>query len=152
MQIDIVGSTKHPPEAIIDACEFYGKYLLSPRLYSKIDVAIQFRRPKPGVEEAAYCEYVDTNFRPRDFLITLPSRYILKSTLLYLAHEVIHLKQYATSQLYDYDRLENVYRWNGERIDTTNLTYWELPWEIEARGLEHVLYYKFRESKLKGIE
>ena len=38
---------------------------------------------------------------------------------------------------------ENIYYWNRKKIDTTNMEYYDYPWEIDAYGREVGLVYKF---------
>ena len=67
---------------------------------------------------------------------------MLFRSLIALAHEMIHVKQYARGELKDYLRV-NKSKWKGEIIDPQEVDYWDQPWEIEAHGREKELYYKF---------
>jgi len=59
-----------------------------------------------------------------------------------LAHEMIHLKQYATKELKSkFVRGKPVDTWRGMKY--RNLKYDEQPWEQEAMELEEELYHKF---------
>jgi hypothetical protein len=66
-----------------------------------------------------------------------------KETLLALAHEMVHLKQYAKGELKDIFRPAKMIKWHGDRYLTDGVDYWEQPWEIEAYGREKGLYFKF---------
>jgi hypothetical protein len=62
--------------------------------------------------------------------------------LIGLAHEMIHVKQYAKGELKDYLRV-NKSKWKGQIIDPEEVDYWDQPWEIEAHEKEKGLYYMF---------
>ena len=70
-----------------------------------------------------------------------------------LAHECVHLKQYAKGELIDHIRQEKT-RWTGSfhgkkktYILDDEKYYWEYPWEREARALEMELVHKFLKYK-----
>jgi hypothetical protein len=50
-----------------------------------------------------------------------------------LAHELIHVKQYAEGRLADTNL--GMF-WEGKFIDTNKVKYSDLPWEVEAHALE----------------
>jgi hypothetical protein len=85
-------------------------------------------------------EFNENKSRPKDFSITLHSRCCKKTRLIALAHEMIHLKQYAKGELYEYE--SDATKWKG-KIITPTLMYWDHPWEIEAYGRQLSLYNKF---------
>lgn len=135
---------KLPYKMCIDAVKFYGKYLLGPRLYEKINLELEFeslkRQPFFG-----YCECLDEEIRPKDFRIVIHNKLTKVETLVSIAHEMVHLKQYAKDEVRDLARSNHV-RFRNEYIDTDKVDYWEFPWEIEAHGREKGLYYKFLEE------
>ena len=56
-----------------------------------------------------------------------------------LAHEMSHVKQYTTGRLrYDYGNA-NISIWEGERFDSDQIAYDDLPWEIDALQSEKAL-------------
>lgn len=128
-----------------DAVKFYGKRLLSENLYHKISVEISFEKFHPRNIDYAYCEWDFENHLSRDFTITVNRNLSKRQTLIALAHEMVHVKQYAKGELKDYIKV-NKSKWMGEIIDPAEVDYWEQPWEIEAHGREFGLYKKFIES------
>ena len=56
-----------------------------------------------------------------------------------LAHEMVHVKQFARDEL-----SANLRRWKTR--DHTNTEYWDQPWEKEARRLQSRLVAKFEEE------
>jgi hypothetical protein len=65
--------------------------------------------------------------------------------LIALAHEMVHVKQYATGESRQYERMPYVTKFRGVMVNTNTMDYWDLPWEIEAFGRELGLYVRFME-------
>lgn len=133
-----------------DACLFYGRYLLSQRLLNNIKVTIEYEKFEKGNYDSGYCSWDDDNRRPREFTITLSSGMSKRQMLLTLAHEMVHVSQYAKGELKDYVRNAARCSWRGEQFDLNNINYWSLPWEREARGYEAELYAFFMDSQRKS--
>ena len=55
-----------------------------------------------------------------------------------LAHEMVHVKQYALGTL---DSFKGDPLWNSKLHKTTS--YYDLPWELEANGYEAIMFFKF---------
>jgi hypothetical protein len=127
-----------------ESIRFFGKKLLSDNLYHKINLKIDFKYFNKENKEYAYCEWEFNNHRSRDFIITIDRSLGKRNMLLALAHEMVHVKQYAKGELKDYLRV-NKCKWLGETFDTDEIDYWEQPWEIEAHGREKGLYVKYLE-------
>jgi len=145
MFIKIVGKPKKDLSNYIvkKAARFYGEYLLGKKLANNIDLTIEFISFDRGSNEYAFCDWTDDNHKARDFLITIDSKLPKKEILLALAHEMVHLKQYAKGELKDIFRPARMVKWLGEKYDSDNMDYWEQPWEIEAYGREKGLFIKF---------
>jgi len=91
------------------------------------------------------CDWNDSNHRARNFTITVNPNLGKRNMLLVLAHEMVHVKQYAKGEMKDYLRVTRV-KWKGEIYNDEQIDYWDHPWEIEAHGREKGLYYRFLES------
>jgi len=74
----------------------------------------------------------------------------LKKILIDLGHELVHVKQYLNSELFDY--VAGGVRYKGSYFDqsyqVSEELYYESPWEVEAYGREWGLYKMFT-TKLK---
>lgn len=113
------------------ATKFYASILLDYKIIDNLDIVIVI---DSNVNNASYCTSKNSN----NFYIEI-SRFRKKTTMLrVLAHEMVHVKQYAKKELVEVDN--NTY-WNGKKID--KISYWDQPWEIEAYGLENGLLAKF---------
>jgi len=154
MLIQTVGKPNHISLKMAkEATRFYAEYLM-PKIYDKVFVTLEFKKFQRGNNDYAYCDAIDDGEqRKRDFVITLDARLNKKETLLALAHEMVHVKQYAKGELKDLFRPTRMVRWQGERFDPEDMDYWELPYEIEAYGREKGLYVKFMthlDEKING--
>ena len=118
---------------------------LMPRMYD-IDINIKLKKFK---KDTAYgycmpsddCEVYD---RPRTFELEINSAIRLRRLLETVAHEMVHVKQFARGELYHGIRV-NKNRWQGEYVDD-KVDYWDLPWEIEAHGREVGLFVRWAEE------
>ena len=116
------------------AAKFYSEILLDENIINDLILTITIQ--KTNAIESGVC-LTDDKDPARKFNIEI-ARFRKKSLMLrILAHEMVHLKQYAYNELYEHDL--KTY-WHGKVI---NLMYWDQPWEIEAYGLENGLFAKF---------
>jgi hypothetical protein len=143
MLLKTAGKPKKVPIKLCkEAVKWYGRYLLGDRLYHKVEVLIEFDDSDLNTNVYGFCDWNDTNDRARDFTITVDPNLGKRNMLLVLAHEMVHIKQYAKGELKDYVRVNKV-KWKGKVYNDSKIDYWEQPWEIEAHGREKGLYYKF---------
>lgn len=145
MHIKTIGKPSNVSMSIVKkAANFYGKYLIGGgKLFNNIKLTIQFEKIEGNEGDYAYCDWTDDNHCRREFLIGIDRSLTKKETLLALAHEMVHLKQYAKGEMKDIWRPVRMVKWQGERYLHEEMDYWECPWEIEAYGREKGLYFKF---------
>ena len=63
-----------------------------------------------------------------------------------VAHEMVHVKQYARREMNDWSYMEDkYYKWKNQMVPA-NTDYWDLPWEIEANGREIGLFIRWAEK------
>lgn len=127
-----------------DALKFYGRQLLGDNLYHRVSIDLFFDKDLIKSNVYAYCDWEDSNYKAKEFTIAVDPTLGKRSMLIAIAHEMVHVKQYAKGELKDYMR-NNKSKWKSEIIDPDQLDYWEYPWEIEAHGREKGLYVKFME-------
>lgn len=115
--------------------------LLSKKLKKTINVKIQVI---DNLGAGGYCDFEEQwPYPPRDFTIELDRTKKIIHMFLALAHEMVHLKQYAKGEVKDkLYRRKYVKVWMGQVYDD-DVSYWDQPWEIEAYGLENSLIAKF---------
>lgn len=142
MLVSISGITDNKfKNAVLKASEFYLSMLLSNRIARHVAIDIEFMG-KLDKDADGYCEVTGHNVRgkPREFTIQIRKNKSKRYMMMTLAHEFVHLKQYAMGEL---DESMNV--WKGKRMPSS-MDYWDTPWEIEAHGREYGLWSRFAEK------
>jgi hypothetical protein len=135
-------------EELTTAAFFFGLQLLSMRVLRNIQIDLYVKR---NLSDLGNCTIIDTNTRgkPRHFEICLKLFRKKEKMISTLAHEMIHLKQFANMELND-----SLSLWKGFNIDEEQVPYHDLPWEVEAYCLEEILFnqylqYKYIDEKTK---
>lgn len=113
--------------------------LVSKKLMKNLSIELSLRKIK-GLN--GQTEDVDCCKRPRDFIVTINPYLSRKSQLSTLAHELVHVKQFATGELKS-EVIGTLQKWKDSYIDHSETEYFDLPWEIEAWGREHGLYMRY---------
>jgi len=153
--IRITGCDNRIREKIRLASEWYLKHLLQKRTREKLKIYIHLKRGLATTEkvdaECIWNEDIETP-RPKNFIIHIDDKLTLRQKLLALAHEMVHLKQWATGEMYEYVRKPHLYRWRGNTIDTRKKHYYELPWEVESHGRELGMFIRMCEHYKWGKE
>ena len=93
----------------------------------------------------ALCDDGERPDRPRTFEIEAHSKLRLRRLLETIAHEMVHVKQYARGELYESER-QSKHRWQGKWFDK-DPDYWDRPWEIEAIGRETGLFIQWAQKE-----
>ena len=132
--------------AIKTAAKFYASELLSPQLCSNISLEIIVKK---DLDAYGYCCHLDTEGKARNFEIELKEDKCVNDLLSSLAHEMVHLKQYATGHLKDIANSPKI-KW-GKRVyesivPETLKSYYATPWEKEAYAKEKKLFGKFKQA------
>jgi hypothetical protein len=122
------------------AANFFAKELLSRQMLPHIVLEIVMKTHLKDLGNCCITYYNDW-YQPREFEIELRRHRSLKNTILTLAHEMVHLKQFAKRELSEMNDI-----WKGQEIDTETTCYFDLPWEIEACSYEHILYGLYKDS------
>ena len=120
------------------AIEFYGSELMSKRILSDLEITIKF---KTKMEHWATAEIDDADIeskRPRKFVIEIHPWIGVKNIFETLAHEMVHVKQFAKQEIGN----DMIY-WKGDLVNVDKVDYYKLPWEFEAYGYEIGLCTKF---------
>lgn len=139
--ISITGYNEHlSTNETIEAVDFFGKILLG-RLYKHIDIDIEFKRLK-GFWGQCGILTLDNN-KCRDFVIYVNSKLCKRNQIRTLAHEMVHVKQFARGEfIYDTDNC----KWKNRNVNIKGIDYKDYPWEKEAYRLETELYNLYMEQ------
>ena len=148
MQLYIEGYRSHNKElyqAVSNAALYYGALLLGTRMVKNIYLDIKLTKSLKKKEQAyGYCHIIDDNLnKPREFCIELDAsmKYSFDQILIWLAHEMVHLKQFVRGELFDY--ATGRVQWKTRSFG--RLDHDDQPWEKEAYRLEGKLYEEFKE-------
>lgn len=138
MKIDIRGKTKTLCKAEIKfATAFFANYVMGERLAKNLDIEIVFE--DQGKMAEGHCNPLDADRKPRSFEIGINPNLKRRKMLQCLAHEMVHVKQYARGEL---SSAFSTAMFNGKTYKLTNSfeDYLNWPWEVEAYGRDRSLY------------
>ena len=134
---------------LYNATKYFGSLLLSQKVFQDMIVNIKVCWKIDADDDDFYygdCINTDLDRYPREFSIRLlasKTKAQRRNMFETLAHEMVHLRQYATGQLKQLERENNVYRFGKLYYNSKNIVYQNLPWEVEAETLEVVLTKAF---------
>lgn len=117
------------------ATEYFAEILFTPQMRRNLSVRISFSKV---IKEMGLTIVDDDRIPPREFTLKIRAGLSHTETLKTIAHEMIHVKQYAYNELN-----EEMTVWQGERINGESIKYADQPWEIEAYGIGDILYREF---------
>lgn len=141
MRVSVSGAKDKELSKLVKlAAKSFSEKLISPQLSKNINLRILI---KDKLEVGGYCDFEDSwPYPPRNFTIELDRAKKKIHMFIALAHEMVHLKQFAKCEMKDklYKR-KYVTVWKGEIYE--DISYWDCPWEIEAYGMENSLVAKF---------
>jgi len=124
------------------ATKYYAQILMSPQLTKNLSIKITIDNLDKYVY--AYCVPEELETRLRSFEIQIRKTRINKMLRL-LAHEMVHVKQFAKNELKEkYFKDGNKTLWHGRICNIES--YWDQPWEIEAFALEEELFHYFKKE------
>ena len=126
---------------------YYAEKLMGKRLMAGLEININLKKDlltEEGHEGTAIWD--DDGYRPKEFTINLDTTVNFRNLLINLAHEMVHVKQWAKDEMYEYMNTMGMVRFKGERIHLEETDYWDYPWEIEAYGRQLGLFIRFCED------
>lgn len=136
---------KCPPKLsvgqVTEAVRFYASTLMNRQLVKNLTVKVFFK--DDGVD--GLCNTDDDLAKPRVFALQINPKLSVKDMLTALAHEMVHVKQFATGESKQYERTPYVTKFRGVMVNVSTTDYWDLPWEIDAYGRELGLYVRLME-------
>ena len=137
MTIRITGGTKNQQKYAQSMVKFCIKTLM-PRMKT-LDITVKLKNTNGAM---GYCLELDDN---RTFEIEADKKLRLRKLLETIAHEMVHVKQYARRELHPVTDT-----WCGKTYNPKKISYWDLPWEIEAHGREVGLFVRWAEQEKLG--
>ena len=143
-RISVYGRDKVYRDLVRGAARWMAADLMGPRLCDTLTIKVKLERDlfkEEGI--LGDCEWIGENKRPREFVIRLYAGPNRKRSLKTLAHELIHVKQFARSEMYDHVQNIDLVTWKGQRVDSNQVSYEDQPWEKEAYEMEIPLLNKW---------
>ena len=101
MLLHIKGSNKKVRKVVEQAAWYYAEKLMGKRLLGSLEITINLKKDlliKEGNEGSAIWE--DDGYRSREFSIELDTTVKIRNLLITLAHEMVHVKQWAKNEMY----------------------------------------------------
>ncbi len=139
----------HTPPSILHAnilhyaASFYGQVLL-PVKHKRITLHLYCQESMGDVE--AETIWLDSNILPNEFEIRFSKKIKNNKRIIQtLAHEMVHIKQFAKGEMYDHMNADTI-RWKRNTYNLREMSYWDYPWEIDAYGREMGLYVRLKDK------
>ena len=146
MLLHIKGSNQYNRKLVYRATWWYAEKVMSKRLMSGLEISINLRKNLINKEDCeGTASWEDESNRPKEFTIELDVSYSIRDALITLAHEMVHIKQWAKGEMYEYVK-SGLIRFHKTKFDADNINYWDYPWEIEAFGKQLGLFVRFCED------
>ena len=149
MHLSVVGTkSKSLIAELTEAANFFARQLMDPRMVQNLTVKINV---VSNLEDDGECLCIDNGRSPRTFAINLKRKPVDDDIITILAHEMVHVKQYAKNEL---DCLQSIsfrgkvtYQeiWLGEiwKPKRKQDEYFDSPWEQQAFGMQVGLTHKW---------
>ena len=147
--ITIEGGSRRKKKLVKDAARWMLGYVLGNRLASNIDLNIRFEEDLKNTPIYANVTWEDNNHKPRVFDMEMCNYITDRIMMRVLAHEIVHIRQYATGDLKDLALQADYCKWKNKLVKVDGqgrVRYWDLPWEIEARLHEKEVFREWRNA------
>ena len=135
--ITVIGG-KPNQRKYVESIAYFCIKTLMPRMRT-LNVTIKLKSLNDAM---GYCLETDDK---RTFEIEVDRKLTLRKLLETVAHEMVHVKQYARRELHPVHST-----WCGKTVNPKKTSYWDLPWEIEAHGREAGLFIRWAEQENLG--
>ena len=117
MKVIVTGGCKTQRKFSESLARFCADLLMSKRLQNSIHLDIQLV-PNLMKKEEVYGDscWEDNNWRPREFTVRADSKLRMRRLLETIAHEMVHVKQFAKGEMVDLARADKI-RWCGKMFE-----------------------------------
>jgi hypothetical protein len=139
MYITVNGGKAHQRKHVQTMVEFCIETLM-PRMRT-LEITVNLCKPTGAL---GYCLELDNK---REFELEVDKTQSMRKLLETVAHEMVHVKQYARREMNPHSD-----DWLGKTYNPKKVSYWDLPWEIEAHGREVGLFIRWAEKHDLGKE
>lgn len=145
MEVKVTGKTKKlTRKETKEIAQYFASKMMSKRLTDTLTVTINFvQLPNDKHGDAIWLD--ENNRRPKEYELNISPAGSRKFQIKTIAHEMAHVKQWATGEKVDHHNGTTVnYRGKTYTPKEDESDYWLLPWEVEAHGFEHCLYQDYK--------
>jgi len=129
-----------------EAIEYFARELMSKQLAKNLNIQLRYKRELDS-GALGQCDVLTDNTKPRHFRITIcpksDTRIGRQDIFKTLAHEMVHVKQFAQRELKFRVRSLEKMTWKGKQVNESKVAYEKLPWEKEAFGKEEILFIDY---------
>lgn len=138
MKLSIIGcpDKKRFRPYVKRSVQFYANKLMSDKMLDNIFIRIKFNSKIHAYGYASVIGNSDSG-KAREFEIEIHPGIGAYEILSTLAHEMVHVKQFAYSEMN-----QRLTRWYGTKVPS-DTDYYSQPWEIEANGMSQGLFMGF---------
>lgn len=126
-----------PSKSQLKAIDYFAQKLFSRQLCQHIYIRLSFKKTNEYWGLAIVDDY-NAKGMPRYFTVEIKRDLKKNEKLMAIAHELVHIKQYATGELN-----EEMTMWQGQSVNSDLIPYIEQPWEIEAYDVGDKLYEEY---------
>ena len=150
MEVTLKGGTKNQKKYSKSMAYFCAKKLMHKNLADNISVKIILRNTLHTEQNnLGTVIWEDDSYKPRKFTMEIDTSVRLRRVLESVAHEMVHIKQFARGEMRDLMVAEKV-SWLGASYHRHSMDYFDQPWEIEAHGRELGLFIRWAEENKLG--
>lgn len=144
MFVHVIGGNKQKRELVAQAAEFFLKKLITDGRQRRpilLDIElVRNLRKNDNVEADVVFEDTKASHNS-EFFVRVDAGMPLRDTLIAVAHELVHVKQYRLGELVQHPQKS---MWKGQAVTVDD--YYDRPWEIEAFGRQLGLFVRFAEQ------
>jgi len=144
MRITVRGKSRFTRKFYTDLVEWFAVKICGPRLANALDFLIVLQGRRSYYAECECDDEESRPDRPRKFKIIIDATTSERCQICAIAHELVHVKQYARGILDPYISGDDRIRWKNRVYVQHSKTYRRLPWEVEARSYEKPMYIAWR--------
>lgn len=143
--IYVNGGTPEMRSIVRRAAKWMLEELVGSRLAENLTVRLYLiKNLKKKIGQTGDCIWENENVKPREFTVRIDSQRTPWTRIRTLAHELIHVKQWATDEMYDYMGSQHYGKVRfRKRIYSHKMAYRKQPWEVQAYAGEGPLMLKW---------
>jgi hypothetical protein len=145
--ISVRGGDAPTRKLIREMAHYCAKKLMTVQLRTQVTINFVITKDLYLTEKVQGLSWIDCEeYRPKKFKIQVEHESKLRPLLETVAHEMVHIKQWASGDMYEYSD-GNRTRYKKKQYNNQKIDYWDSPWEVEAHGKEVGLFVRFCEDE-----